>query len=56
MIWQVKFGEGFTARLEIENQSENVRTLETIISCGSLYYNGVPAHRIKVFDICLIFV
>jgi len=47
-IGQVKFGDGFTSRLEVENKSENVRTLETIISCSSLYYNGVPAHRIKV--------
>ena len=22
MIWQVKFGEGFTARLEMENESD----------------------------------
>ena len=47
---QVKFGDGFTARLNVENVSENVRTLETIISCSSLYYNGVPAHRIKVIS------
>ena len=45
---QVKFGEGFTANLDVENKSDNVRTLETIVSCCSLFYNGVPAHRIKV--------
>jgi len=47
-IGQVKFGEGFTANLDVENKSDNVRTLETIVSCCSLFYNGVPAHRIKV--------
>merc|ERR1712013_599925 len=47
-ISQVNFGEGFTARVDIENKTENIRTLETIITCTSLYYNGVPAHRIKV--------
>jgi len=47
-IAQVNFGEGFTARVDIENKTENIRTLETIITCTSLYYNGVPAHRIKV--------
>ena len=48
LITQVNFGEGFTARVDIENKTENIRTLETIITCTSLYYNGVPAHRIKV--------
>ena len=48
LIRQVNFGEGFTARVDIENKTENIRTLETIITCTSLYYNGVPAHRIKV--------
>ena len=44
----MNFGEDFTARVDIENKTENIRTLETIITCISLYYNGVPAHRIKV--------
>ena len=48
LIRQVNFGEGFTARVDIENKTENIRTLETIITCTSLYYNGVPAHRVKV--------
>ena len=53
----MNFGEDFTARVDIENKTESIRTLETIITCTSLYYNGVPAHRIKVtfvFCSCLL--
>ena len=41
----VKFGDSFKARLQLENTSDTGLTLDTLVTCTSLYYNGVPAHR-----------
>lgn len=41
-------GENFRVRLDLANMSVSARSLETMVTCTSLYYTGVPAHRLKV--------
>ncbi|XP_015109544.1 hemocyte protein-glutamine gamma-glutamyltransferase [Diachasma alloeum] len=44
---RVNIGDPFTIRIDIENKSEERRTVKVVLSAGSVYYNGVKAHQIK---------
>ncbi|XP_011313528.1 hemocyte protein-glutamine gamma-glutamyltransferase-like [Fopius arisanus] len=44
---RVDIGDPFTILIDIDNKSEEKRTVKVVLSAGSVYYNGVKAHQIK---------
>lgn len=44
---RVKIGEPFAVIVDIKNKSSETRTIQAILSAGSVYYNGVKAHLVK---------
>lgn len=44
---RVNIGEPFSVTVNIENKSNEKRTIQAILSAGSVYYTGVKAHLVK---------
>ncbi|CAH0548098.1 unnamed protein product [Brassicogethes aeneus] len=44
---KVKIGDGVDLIINIENKSDQVRTINAVLSSGSVYYTGVKSHTIK---------
>ncbi|XP_017784889.1 PREDICTED: hemocyte protein-glutamine gamma-glutamyltransferase-like [Nicrophorus vespilloides] len=44
---KINIGESFALILNIKNVSDQVRTVKTLMSAGSIFYTGVRAHVIK---------
>lgn len=46
-IERVNIGDSFSVTIEILNKSDRPRTIQAILSAGSVFYNGVKAKLIK---------
>lgn len=46
-IQRVNIGEPFRVVINIQNRSEEERTIQAILSAGSVYYTGVKANLVK---------
>lgn len=44
---RVNIGEPFAVTVNIKNKSNETRTIQAILSAGSVYYNGVKANLVK---------
>lgn len=44
---RVNIGEPFAVTVNIKNKSSERRTIQAILSAGSVYYTGVKAHLVK---------
>ncbi|XP_014477785.1 PREDICTED: hemocyte protein-glutamine gamma-glutamyltransferase-like [Dinoponera quadriceps] len=44
---RVNIGESFAVTVNIKNKSSESRTIQAILSAGSVYYTGVKAHLVK---------
>lgn len=44
---RVNIGEPFAVIVNIKNKSNEKRTIQAILSAGSVYYTGVKAHLVK---------
>lgn len=44
---RVNIGEPFAVTVYIKSRSDEPRTIQAILSAGSIYYNGVKAHLVK---------
>jgi len=44
---RVNIGEPFAVTVNIKNKSTQMRTIQAILSAGSVYYTGVKAHLVK---------
>ncbi|XP_071559341.1 hemocyte protein-glutamine gamma-glutamyltransferase [Temnothorax nylanderi] len=44
---RVNIGEPFAVTVNIKNKSDETRTIQAILSAGSVYYNGVKANLVK---------
>ncbi|XP_042874693.1 hemocyte protein-glutamine gamma-glutamyltransferase-like [Penaeus japonicus] len=47
---QVPIGDNFTVMLTTKNTSTEVRTINVVMTCASMYYTGAKAHTIKRHD------
>lgn len=46
-LMRVNIGDPFTVTVNIENKSNEVRTIKAILSAGSVYYTGIKANIVK---------
>lgn len=46
-IDRITIGDPFSVKVQIENQSDELRTVYAILSTSSVYYTGVQANKIK---------
>lgn len=44
---RVNIGEPFAVTVNIKNKSDQTRTIQAILSAGSVYYTGVKANLVK---------
>lgn len=44
---RVNIGEPFAVTVNIKNKSDETRTIQAILSAGSVYYTGVKANLVK---------
>jgi len=44
---RVNIGEPFAVTVNIKNKSDEMRTIQAILSAGSVYYTGVKANLVK---------
>lgn len=44
---RVNIGDPFIVEVNIENKSDEVRTVKAILSAGSVYYTGIKANMVK---------
>lgn len=44
---RVNIGEPFAVTVDIKNKSNETRTIQAILSAGSVYYTGVKANLVK---------
>lgn len=44
---RVNIGQPFVVTVNIKNKSNQPRTIQAILSAGSVYYTGVKAHLVK---------
>lgn len=44
---KINIGEPFSVVVSIKNKSEEVRTINAVLSAGSVFYTGIKANQVK---------
>lgn len=46
-IERVNIGQPFAVIVNMKNKSNQIRTIQAVLSAGSVYYTGIKAHLVK---------
>lgn len=46
-IERVNIGQPFSVVVNMKNKSDQIRTIQAVLSAGSVYYTGIKAHLVK---------
>lgn len=46
-IERVNIGQPFAVVVNMKNKSNQIRTIQAVLSAGSVYYTGIKAHLVK---------
>lgn len=44
---RINIGEPFSVVVSIKNKSDKMRTINAVLSAGSIFYTGIKAHVVK---------